>query len=201
MAAPLAIAITYRELYSEPANNPFGLEEAGRDSGYVYEVCRETSGSLKADVLLQNILADCSRPIGGGWSICVGWNVQHRSTGSPAWGFDLPWGAWASSRPHEDLCFIGRCGRGRCGHGGLRLEATLHHSGCHCARVHRSDPTANGRGTIQADDRPIRGYHGQYTDRQVQYHGLHPIRDDGARPGLMDHSSSGLRVDCACVGG
>jgi hypothetical protein len=67
MAAPHAIAITYRELYSEPANNPFGLEEAGRDSGYeaVCEVWRATSGALEADVLLQNILADCSRPIGG----------------------------------------------------------------------------------------------------------------------------------------
>jgi hypothetical protein len=67
MTVPHAIAVTYRELYSEPANNPFGLEEAGKDSGYeaVYEVWRETSGALEVDVLLQNILADCSRTIGG----------------------------------------------------------------------------------------------------------------------------------------
>jgi hypothetical protein len=67
MAVPHAIAITYREFYSEPANNPFGLEEAGKDSGYeaVYEVWRATSGAFEVDVLLQNILADCSRTIGG----------------------------------------------------------------------------------------------------------------------------------------
>jgi hypothetical protein len=67
MAAPHAIAITYRELYSEPTNNPFGMEEAVKDAGYeaVYEVWRATAGSLEVDVLLQNILADWSRPIGG----------------------------------------------------------------------------------------------------------------------------------------
>jgi hypothetical protein len=67
MAVPHAIAITYRELYSEPVNNPFGIEEAGKDAGYeaVYEAWRATSGALEVDVLLQNILADCSRPVGG----------------------------------------------------------------------------------------------------------------------------------------
>jgi hypothetical protein len=67
MAAPHAITITYRELYSEPANNPFGMEESVKDAGYeaVYEVWRDTAGALEVDVLLQNILADCSRPIGG----------------------------------------------------------------------------------------------------------------------------------------
>jgi hypothetical protein len=67
MAVPHAIAITYRELYSEPVNNPFGIEEAGKDADYkaVYEVWKATSGALEVDVLLQNILADCSRPIGG----------------------------------------------------------------------------------------------------------------------------------------
>jgi hypothetical protein len=67
MAVPHAIAITYRELYSEPANNPFGLDKTMKDSGYeaVYDVWRAASGALEVDVLLQNILADCSRPIGG----------------------------------------------------------------------------------------------------------------------------------------
>jgi hypothetical protein len=67
MTAPHAIAITYRELCSEPVNNPFDTEEAGKDTGYeaVYEVWRADSGALEVDVLLQNILSDCSGPIGG----------------------------------------------------------------------------------------------------------------------------------------
>jgi hypothetical protein len=67
MAVPHAIAITYRELYSEPANNPFGLDKPSQDSGSeaVYDVWRAASGALEVDVLLQNILADYSRPIGG----------------------------------------------------------------------------------------------------------------------------------------
>jgi hypothetical protein len=67
MTVPHAIAITYRELYSEPANNPFGLDKTSKDSGYeaVYDVWRAASGALEVDVLLQNFLADCSRPIGG----------------------------------------------------------------------------------------------------------------------------------------
>jgi hypothetical protein len=66
MAGPHALTIAYSELYSELANNPFGMEEAVKDTGYeaVYEVWRATAGALGVDVLLQNILAGYSRPIG-----------------------------------------------------------------------------------------------------------------------------------------
>jgi hypothetical protein len=67
MAVPHSIAINYRELYSEPTNNLFGTEEAGRDTCYetVYEVWRAATRALGVDVLLHNILSDFSRPIGG----------------------------------------------------------------------------------------------------------------------------------------
>jgi hypothetical protein len=43
------------------------MEESVKDTGYesVYEVWRATAGALEVDVLLQNILSDSSRPIGG----------------------------------------------------------------------------------------------------------------------------------------
>jgi hypothetical protein len=56
-----------------PANNSFGIEYTRKDACYevLYEVWRATAGALEVDVLLQNILADCNRPIGGigvfGW--------------------------------------------------------------------------------------------------------------------------------------
>jgi hypothetical protein len=59
--------LTYCELYSDPANNPFGTseEELEACTGAVYQVFRATGLPLAEDVLLQNILADFSRPIGG----------------------------------------------------------------------------------------------------------------------------------------
>jgi hypothetical protein len=62
-----SIIINYRELYSEPTTNPFGTEEVDRGSCYesVYKVWRATTRALCVDVLLQNILTDFSRPIGG----------------------------------------------------------------------------------------------------------------------------------------
>jgi hypothetical protein len=66
MAAILPTATTYEELYSDPANNPFGRDEEVVAVCYseVNEFWRATSSPLTVDALHQNILADCSRPIG-----------------------------------------------------------------------------------------------------------------------------------------
>jgi hypothetical protein len=67
MAAPHSISTNYIELYSETTNNSFGTEEAEKDLCYeaLYDVLRATTRALTVDVLVQNILADFSRPIGG----------------------------------------------------------------------------------------------------------------------------------------
>jgi hypothetical protein len=59
--------LTYCELYSDPANNSFGTseEELEACTRVAYRVFRATGLPLAEDVLLQNILADFSRPIGG----------------------------------------------------------------------------------------------------------------------------------------
>jgi hypothetical protein len=84
MVVLCSIATNYRELYSEPTNNSFGPEEAERENFYeaVYEVWRATTRSLSVDVLLQNILADFIRPIGG-----IGVSVldESSSTGLEYW--------------------------------------------------------------------------------------------------------------------
>jgi hypothetical protein len=59
--------LTYCELYSDPANNPFGTSEEDLEActRVAYQVFRATGLPLAKYVLLQNILADFSRPIGG----------------------------------------------------------------------------------------------------------------------------------------
>jgi hypothetical protein len=60
-------ALTYSELCADTSKNPFGEEEEERDICYgaIYEVWRSTSAPLASEALLQNVLADFSRPIGG----------------------------------------------------------------------------------------------------------------------------------------
>jgi hypothetical protein len=59
--------LTNGELYSNPANNPFGTSEEDLEGSTrsVYQVFRATGLPLTEEVLLQNILADFCRPIGG----------------------------------------------------------------------------------------------------------------------------------------
>jgi hypothetical protein len=66
MAAIPPTATTYEELYSDPANNPFGKEEELVAVCYseVNDFWRATHSPLTVDALHQNILADFSRPIG-----------------------------------------------------------------------------------------------------------------------------------------
>jgi hypothetical protein len=64
---PPPTALTYSELYADTSKNPFGEEEEERDICYgaIYKVRRATHAPLTSEALLQNILADFSRPIGG----------------------------------------------------------------------------------------------------------------------------------------
>jgi hypothetical protein len=66
MAGMRTIALSYQELYGEPANDPFGSSEEGNEDccRAVYDVWRTTTNPLEVKTLLQNVLADCSRPIG-----------------------------------------------------------------------------------------------------------------------------------------
>jgi hypothetical protein len=59
--------ISYRELYSEPANNPFETNEEELEicTRAVFEVFRATGLALDEYELLLNIQADFCRPIGG----------------------------------------------------------------------------------------------------------------------------------------
>jgi hypothetical protein len=59
--------LTYCELYSDPADNPFGTSEEDLEActRAAYQVFRATGLPLAEDALLQNILVDFSRPIGG----------------------------------------------------------------------------------------------------------------------------------------
>jgi hypothetical protein len=51
----------------DTSKNPFGDEEEERDICYgaIYEVWRAIHAPLSSEALLQNVLADFSRPIGG----------------------------------------------------------------------------------------------------------------------------------------
>jgi hypothetical protein len=66
MAGIRPIALSYQELYGEPANDPFGSSEEGNEDccRAVYNVWRTTADPLEVKTLLQNVLADFSRPIG-----------------------------------------------------------------------------------------------------------------------------------------
>jgi hypothetical protein len=66
MAGVRPIALSYQELYGEPANDPFGSSEEGNEDccRAVYDVWRTTTDPLDEKTLLQNILDDFSRPIG-----------------------------------------------------------------------------------------------------------------------------------------
>jgi hypothetical protein len=59
--------LTYCELYYNPANNRFGMSEEDLEActRAAYQVFWATGFPLAEDALLQNILADFSRPIGG----------------------------------------------------------------------------------------------------------------------------------------
>jgi hypothetical protein len=92
MAVPHPIAINYRELYSDPTNNPFGTCESEKETFYeaLYEAWRATSRALNIDVLLQNILSDPIRPIEGirvfvpyGTSIIVVLEIMHAVDNHP----------------------------------------------------------------------------------------------------------------------
>jgi hypothetical protein len=67
MASTRPHNLTYCELYSDLASNPFGTSEEDLEActRAAYQVFRATGLPLADDVLLQNILADFSRPIGG----------------------------------------------------------------------------------------------------------------------------------------
>jgi hypothetical protein len=66
MAAIPPTSTMYEELYSDPANNPFGRDEEVVSVCYseVNELWRATHSPLTVDALHQNILTDFSRPIG-----------------------------------------------------------------------------------------------------------------------------------------
>jgi hypothetical protein len=57
----------YRQLYSEPTNNPFGTNEEELEvcTRAVFEVFRATGLALQEGELLLNIQADFCRPVGG----------------------------------------------------------------------------------------------------------------------------------------
>jgi hypothetical protein len=66
MMVPPPTAPIYIELYEDTIKNPFGEEEEERDICYgaIYEVWRSTHAPLSSETLLQNNLAEFSRPIG-----------------------------------------------------------------------------------------------------------------------------------------
>jgi hypothetical protein len=59
--------LTYSELYSDPADNPSGLEDDKKEICYssIYQVWRATTAPLAVEALQHNVLADFSRPVGG----------------------------------------------------------------------------------------------------------------------------------------
>jgi hypothetical protein len=67
MASTVHSYLTYNELYGEPANNTFGNVESRQLTWYraVYEMWRATGLPPKVEKIHQNILAECSRTIGG----------------------------------------------------------------------------------------------------------------------------------------
>jgi hypothetical protein len=58
---------SYMALCSQPANNPFGPDEEHQELCYgaIYLVFRSTQAPLAVSVMLQNILADFSKCVGG----------------------------------------------------------------------------------------------------------------------------------------
>jgi hypothetical protein len=66
MAGTRPIALPYQELYGDPTNDPFGSsDEENEDCCHAsYEVWRTTTEPLEVKALLQNVLADFSRPLG-----------------------------------------------------------------------------------------------------------------------------------------
>jgi hypothetical protein len=66
MAGVRPITLSYQEPYGDPANDPFGSSEEGNEDccRAVYDVWRTTTDPLDKKTLLQNVLADFSRPIG-----------------------------------------------------------------------------------------------------------------------------------------
>jgi hypothetical protein len=67
MAGTPPTPLTYGELYSDPAKNPFGTDDYDKEVCYsgMYQVWRATSAPLTTAILHRNVLADFSRPIGG----------------------------------------------------------------------------------------------------------------------------------------
>jgi hypothetical protein len=67
MASTHHSLLSYKELYGEPANNPFGIVEAKQVRYYraVYDTWRAKGVPLTVGKLHQNIMVDLSRPIGG----------------------------------------------------------------------------------------------------------------------------------------
>jgi hypothetical protein len=65
MAGTLPIALSYQELYGEPANDSFGSSDEMNEEccRAVCESWRTSTEPLKVKALLQNVLADFSRPI------------------------------------------------------------------------------------------------------------------------------------------
>jgi hypothetical protein len=59
--------LTYRVLYGEPANNPFG-----------YETFRATNASLSVEELLCNMVAVFCGVRGGGWESSCGTGSQYQ---------------------------------------------------------------------------------------------------------------------------
>jgi hypothetical protein len=67
MAAAPSIPSTYKTLYSDQANNPFGPDEEDQELCYgaIYSVFRSTQAPLSVAVLHKKILADFTRCVGG----------------------------------------------------------------------------------------------------------------------------------------
>jgi hypothetical protein len=59
--------ISYRELYADPTNNPFGMNEEELEicTRAVFDIFRAKGLALDEGELMLNIQADCGRPIGG----------------------------------------------------------------------------------------------------------------------------------------
>jgi hypothetical protein len=67
MAGTLPSSLTYKELYGEPANNPFGTTESKQLQCYraVYKMWKEVGTPLKVEKLHHKIVADFICTIGG----------------------------------------------------------------------------------------------------------------------------------------